>query len=348
MGALEIRVWNGTAEIHLNGATVPTGAHVLPAGRHNVAALIDGHVLEDRAVDVSPDERVEVDFVVPPPRAPLAVVIENSVDARPQSGLDRADVVYEALAEGGIARFLAIYLAGDAPVVGPVRSLRHYFAFFAAEYEADLVHIGASPQGFAWRDAMNMGKLDESAGDPGIWRSPARAAPHNAYTDTAADRAWLSARGRQQGRSWGPLLLAEPPWEPQGEPAERPAIAFRPWAYSVSYQWDPSLGRYRRFMSGYPHVDAITGAQLTAASVVVQITEVAPIWGDPLGRIDMALSEAGGQLYVFSQGVVRRGTWTKGLPHEPTQWLDEAGQPFALPHGTVWVEVVPTTGELTW
>ena len=90
-------------------------------------------------------------------------------------------------------------------VVGPVRSLRHYFAFMAADYGADVVHIGASPEGFAWRDAMNMGHLDESAGDPGVWRIRSRPPPHNAYTDTAADRGLLLQRGRQRNRVWGPL-----------------------------------------------------------------------------------------------------------------------------------------------
>src|SRR5216683_8017562 len=73
----------------------------------------------------------KVDLVVPPPHASLAIMVENQADARPQSGLTNADVVYEALAEGGITRFIALYLSGDAPVVGPVRSLRHYFAFMA-------------------------------------------------------------------------------------------------------------------------------------------------------------------------------------------------------------------------
>src|SRR5690606_20883579 len=123
---------------------------------------------------------------------------------------------------------------------------------------------------------------------------------------------------------------------------------FGPWAYHVSYQWDPALGRYRRYMGGSAHVDAVSGAQLTAASVVVQFTEVAPIRGDPLGRIDMALSEASGELFVFSHGIVRRGTWAGGPLREPTRWLDESGQPMVLPHGTVWVEVVPTTGSLSW
>src|SRR4051794_13939268 len=104
--------------------------------------------------------------VEPPPLASLAVMIENQADARPQTGLTRADVVYEALAEGGISRFVALFLTQDADVVGPVRSLRHYFAFLAADYGADMIHIGASPEGFAWRDAMNMGYLDESKGDP--------------------------------------------------------------------------------------------------------------------------------------------------------------------------------------
>src|SRR5579859_5665563 len=196
---LDIRIWNGEAELQLDGRTIQPGHFSVPPGPHQVAALVGG----------------PVDVVVPPSLAGLAVMIENQADARPQSGLTTADVVYEALAEGGITRFIAVYLSADAPVVGPVRSLRHYFAFMAADYGADVVHIGASPEGFAWRDAMNMGHLDESAGDPGVWRIGSRPPPHNAYTDTAADRGFLAQRGRQNNHQWGPLLFSDQ--APSGE-----------------------------------------------------------------------------------------------------------------------------------
>lgn len=349
-GRLELRLWNdlaGTALIQVDGVATTPGPLTVDAGTRNVALLVESAVVSDEPVPVPPDALVPVDLVVPPPLPPLAVVVENSAAARPQSGLGGADVVYEALAEGGITRFLALYLSGDAPVVGPVRSLRHYFAFLAAEYGADLVHVGASPAGFAWRAALGLGALDESDGDPGMWRSRARPAPHNAYTNTATDRAHLSQRGHQQGAQWGPLRFGEKV-PLAGQPVRAFALTFAPWSYRVAFEWDASRQRYVRYMLGVPHHDAETGEPLTAASVVVQFAEVSPIRGDPAGRVEISLSEASGALLVFSQGTLQEGVWHKGLPHEPTHWLDgEDGQPLALPPGPVWVLVAPTTAVLS-
>lgn len=302
-----------------------------------MAALLDGDVV---ALVDAPPTGGTVDLFVPPPHAGLAVMIENQADARPQSGLPNADVVYEILAEGGITRFVALFISNDVDIVGPVRSLRHYFAFLAVDYGADIVHIGASPEGFAWRDAMNMGKLDESAGDPGVWRVRTRAAPHNAYTNTAADRAFLKDRGRQRNRLWGPLRFSEQA-ALGSEPAEHVSIAFRPWAYRVSYDWDGEHECYLRAMDGVPHRDGQTGAQIAPATVVVQFANVQAIPNDPKLRLDVDLVGTSGDLLVFSAGTQRSGSWTKGGARSPTRWLDEAGQPLVIPPGQVWVEVVP-------
>lgn len=273
-------------------------------------------------------------------------MIENQADARPQTGLTHADVVYEALAEGGITRFIALYLTGDANTVGPVRSLRHYFAFFAAEYGADLVHIGASPEGYAWRDALNMGHLDETYGEPGIWRVASRPPPHNAYTDTAADRRFLQQRGRQQNYSWGPLLFSDD--APTGElSANAVSLRFRPWAYRVDYAWDAEAGHYLRNMEGAPHRDAATGEQIAPASVVVQFAEVNAIPNDPKLRLDVNLANSGGPLVAFSGGTRRDGFWSKIDPGSPSIWLDVGGKPIVLPPGRVWVEVVPLDSPLS-
>jgi hypothetical protein len=267
-------------------------------------------------------------------------MIENQADARPQSGLTDADVVYEALAEGGITRFIAIYLSGDAAVVGPVRSLRHYFAFMAADYGADVVHIGASPEGFAWRDAMKLGHLDESAGDPGVWRVRSRPPPHNAYTNTAADRGFLEHLGYQQSRQWGPLLFDAQ--APRGdEDAQQITLGFWPWPYRVGYIWDAAQGRYLRFMDGGAHLDAVTGDQIAPATVVVQFAQVDAIPNDPKLRLDVNLVGGSGQLVVFSGGARREGTWRKPAPNSSTKWLDADGNALVIPPGPVWVEVVP-------
>ncbi|MDQ6671415.1 MAG: DUF3048 domain-containing protein [Chloroflexota bacterium] len=341
--ALEVRLWNGSAELQLDGRTIEPGRVLVSAGPHQLAALVDGDVVA--IVDAPPDGG-PVDLVLPPPQAALAIMIENQADARPQTGLPDADVVYEALAEGGITRFIGVFLAGDAAVVGPVRSLRHYFAFLAADYGADVVHIGASPEGFTWRDAMNMGYLDESAGDPGVWRVRTRPPPHNAYTGTAADRDLLAQRGRQANREWGPLRFSAD--APRGEtPADNLTLGFQPWAYSVSYAWDADAGRYLRFMEGLEHRDAATGEQIAPATVVVQFANVTPIPGDPKLRLDVDLVGGSGDLVVFSSGTRREGTWTKAAPRTPTTWLDIDGSPLVIPPGPVWVEVAPLGSPLT-
>src|SRR5260370_20861265 len=293
---LDVRLWNGEAEVQLDGRTIQPGRVNTARGPHQLAALVDGEIA---ALADAPPDGGAVDLVVPPAHATLAIMIENQADARPQSGLTSADVVYEALAEGGITRFIALYLSGDAPVVGPVRSLRHYFAFLAADYGADVVHIGASPEGFAWRDAMMMGHLDESAGDPGVWRVRSRPPPHNAYTDTAADRGFLQQMGRQQNRRWGPLRFS--PNAPSGEEAaEHIALGFWPWPYRVAYEWDAGSRRYLRFMEGGPHVDAATGEQIAPATVVMQIADVEAIPNDPKLRLDVNLLGHSRALVVLS------------------------------------------------
>jgi hypothetical protein len=340
---LDVHLWNGEAELQIDGRTIEPGHLSVPRGTHQLAALVDGEVAA--LADVPPDGGT-IDLVVPPPHASLAIMIENQADARPQSGLSGADVVYEALAEGGITRFIAVYLSGDAPLVGPVRSLRHYFAFMAADYGADVVHIGASPEGFTWRDAMNMGYLDESAGDPGVWRVRTRVPPHNAYTDTAADRGFLQQMGRQQNRRWGPLLFDAQ--APSGaEAAEQIALGFLPWPYRVGYTWAAGQGRYLRTMEGIAHVDAATGERIAPATVVVQFADVEAIPNDPKLRLDVNLVGGSGDLVVFSNGSRREGTWSKSAPRSTSRWLDANGKPLVIPPGPVWVEVVPLDSPLT-
>ena len=254
-------------------------------------------------------------------------------------------MVYEALAEGGITRFIAMFCADDAAVVGPVRSLRHYFAFLAGDYGADVVHIGASPEGFAWRDAMNMGHLDESAGDPGVWRVRTRPPPHNAYTDTAADRGFLRDRGRQRNQLWGPLRFSAR--RRGSRAAETICLRFRPWAYRVGYAWDADSSAIALHGRRRPSATPQTGEQIAPATVVVQFANVEGIPGDPKLRLDVDLVGGSGDLVVFSGGTRREGTWSKGGARESTRWLDDQWRPAGPALGPVWVEIVPVGSPLS-
>jgi hypothetical protein len=278
---------------------------------------------------------------------PLAVIIENHADARPQSGLALADVVYEALAEGGIPRFIALFITGDAQVAGPVRSLRHYFAWIAGEYAADVVHVGASPQGYAWRDAMGLGYLDDTYGDPGFWRTRDRYAPHNDYTNTVADRQYLIERGRQQPGSWGGLVFRLDGAAPfDGPPSPAMELVY-PGGYWVRWDWDAPSGRYWRSMVGVPHRDAEDGRHISASAVLVQFVETWLIPGDTKGRLDMAL-EGEGDFLLFADGVYVAGRWQKPSIAEVTRWYGPDGNEIALPWGPIWVQVAPLNASIAY
>ncbi|WP_166243990.1 DUF3048 domain-containing protein [Paenibacillus turpanensis] len=120
---------------------------------------------------------------------PVAVMVENSPAARPQSGLHQADVVYEVLAEGEITRFVAIYQSSPAERIGPVRSIRPYLVKLGDGHDALLVHAGWSPDAMELMQRNKLNHFDQVYGDDKYyWRDSSRKAPHNLYTSIAKIR----------------------------------------------------------------------------------------------------------------------------------------------------------------
>jgi len=116
---------------------------------------------------------------------PLAIMVENSEGARPQSGLDKANIIYEVLAEGGITRFLAIYYDQDAEEVGPIRSARPYFVSKSLEHQAVYIHVGGSEEAYNFIKEENIDDINEFVDFEPFWRSTDREPPHNLYTSTS-------------------------------------------------------------------------------------------------------------------------------------------------------------------
>ena len=277
-----------------------------------------------------------------PPIVPLAVMIENAPEARPQSGLLTADVVYEALAEGGISRFMAVYFGDEPTTVGPVRSARHYFVNLASELGASLVHVGASPLGYEVLRGSGLRNLDETYAHPGFWRSRARLAPHNTYTTVHVARTTLDGFAAPRPGQWAGFTFKDPGHTYQGPPAPVLSLDYQPWGYRVEYRYDPETKRYARFMEGAAHRDAESGEQIWAANVVVQRVSAWVI--DREGRLDMDQVSHGPAAY-FVDGVVVTGGWRKETASEPTRFFDEVGNPVRFNPGPIWVQMIPYEGK---
>lgn len=273
-------------------------------------------------------------------RRPLLVKVENLSDARPQSGLDKADIVYEMVAEGGITRFAVVYLCKDAEEIGPVRSARLQDGDLVREYDAIFAHCGGSD---AWMDSSKAGiaDLDQFSYDDAYWRSDERDAPHNLYTATKRLRDAAQAAGFERPVTIkGHLFKKDAPGKTSATAIRIPYSA----ACDVEYTYDAKTNRYHRSVAGSPQTDKVTGAQLSPKNVIVQYVNYSYAGdGEDYGMGGNRMMELVGQgrAQVFIDGEVIEGTWNKAGLTEPTVFLDQAGQEIKFNRGQFWVSIVP-------
>jgi hypothetical protein len=198
-------------------------------------------------------------------RRPLIVKVENHTDARPQSGLNKADIVIEAMAEGGITRFAAIFLCHSVDEIGPVRSGRLQDIIFISEYDALFAHVGGSD---AFDDAKfdDMADLDEFSYSDSYWRSKDRDAPHNVYTTT--ERLHNAARDEGYEKQVALDSWAFKKGNPGAGTVTKVDIPYGADC-AVSYTYDAASNSYLRFVEGEPFTDKPTGVQIAPKNVVV-------------------------------------------------------------------------------
>lgn len=288
-------------------------------------------------------------------RRPVMVVFDNHPNARPQTGLAEAEIVYEILVEGGITRMLALYLGPEVPVLGPVRSIRHYFLDLALGYDAILVYVGQSPRAGQEIQGLQVPGLNDFTHGAAFWRSTARPRPHNLYTSTELIRTVAGQVGIDSatGPTEGPFRFraaAEPDGTgetPAGAPAGRVTVAYPGFlGYQVTWSYDPERGAYTRTIGDATHVDGATQQPLAFKALILQELRATPIPGDEAGRLDMNWVGSG-SLRILENGTVREGRWEKTTRRAMPRYLEADGMPVTLDPGRIWIMVVPPEAKVT-
>jgi hypothetical protein len=299
-------------------------------------------------------------------RRPIAVTIDNYYpDARPQSGISDASVVFETMVEGGFTRLMAVYLEHDPPVVGPVRSTRIYFDDWAAAYHAILAHVGgnddADAQLWQMRWVFNMDQGTEALGftDSYFWRTANRTAPDNMYTNIGKLRAYAASKGQNWRYKQASLPHKQPkPLAARGR-AGTLAISYvdpnYPWVpplanYQVQYRFDPASDSYLRVVGGVPDVDAAGRQPIRAQNVVVMHTGAGTAdlaAGTTVDAVSIPVIGSGPAEY-YRDGRVQHGTWRQRDALAPLRFFNRQGVLEKFDPGQTWVEVLPQHSTAVW
>lgn len=262
------------------------------------------------------------------------VIIENHSQARPQTGLDKADMVYEILAEGGITRFAAFYQSEYPENVGPVRSIRPYFLRLSEGFEALIVHAGWSPEAQSIIQKEKLPSINGLTWEPKFfWRSKDRKAPHNMYTDfdnikEAAQKLKLKETAKSPQ-----FMFKGKNEEAKGEAATEIEIKYNS-SYRVGYQYDAEKEIYTRTINEKPHEDAITKQALSTTNLFVVLTKHKVL--DSEGRLSIDIT-SGGKGYLFQRGKVQEVTW-KNEEGIIQPYLN--GTQLSLYPGKTWINIV--------
>lgn len=278
-------------------------------------------------------------------RRALVVKIDNHPNARPQTGLDAADAVVELTVEG-ITRLVAVFHAGDAEVIGPIRSMRPTDGQLARLFEAPLVTSGG--QDWVSSEVRSTGtSILGEVGSPQTFRSRSRSAPHNLYGNTGAFRDLADARDYDDSPP-------DPIWAfgelPDG--SETASVVDLPFTPSARIEWTWDGDRYTKETNGVPHewIDADGEAEQMWAEVLVVLemttfTQSPPPGGGPAKAV---VSVGDGAAYVFAGGRVVTGTWERPTLDDTFTLTTDDGEELTVPPGKVWIGFFDSDRTVGW
>lgn len=267
----------------------------------------------------------------------IIVQIGNTSAARPQSGITKADLIYEMEVESYITRLTAFFLSDYPTKVGPIRSVRKQHMYLWSEWNYMYVFWGGSA-----KEGQDVDKIRNSLGitaksingmttSAGLFRSSDRVAPHNAY----ANLEYM----KNNAYSFEPkqrTLYFDENASIEGSPATNVSLSYSP-DNKIKYEYDNETKLYVKYINGSPVVDKEDGSKLSVKNVIVQHARHYFVEGTVYTNIDLVGS---GKAEYFTEGKMRTGTWERKSTESLTRYYDENGKEIAFKPGTTFIQIV--------
>lgn len=288
--------------------------------------------------------RLDGVFVAPHRANPrlVAVMIDGHSMARPQAGLDKASVVYETLAEGGIPRFMAVYARTDMPLVGPVRSARPYYVRYAAEYPAAIAHFGGSPDAQELIKKLKLRNIEGVNGPTARFFFRKGFGVHSAFTNGQLLRkAMRNKPGPRAILNYRPWQFSSDPPKKQ-RPRKKSGVVIRLNSnslYEVRYDYSRRRNAYLRSTAGVPQFDPVSRTRLTAKNVILLFVPKEKVL-DYKARIELK-TVGRGKGVLLQNGRAVTINWRKPSAKARIIFTTENGKEVSLVRGSIWITVVP-------
>ncbi|MBL93643.1 MAG: hypothetical protein CMH56_17715 [Myxococcales bacterium] len=264
----------------------------------------------------------------------LGVKVDNHLEARPQSGIEKADLIFEIWVEG-LTRYLAFFQASDVEYIGPIRSMRPTDIALQNPFAASFVNSGGQDWVYelAWNSSVRYFLEPE-----GTFRISDRYPPHNLYGDTVALRT-LDDRGDYDEPLEALWNFGEMPED--ATPATQISMTY-PYEFSSSWYWNPVLNHYEKDTTDNPHyyLDSEGNAQRVSADtlIVFEMDVYMTCYGCTSGRVvPVTVTTGSGPAWILAEGKVVSGTWSRETDTEWFSIQDENGSDLKVPPGRIWV-----------
>jgi Protein of unknown function (DUF3048) N-terminal domain/Protein of unknown function (DUF3048) C-terminal domain len=265
-------------------------------------------------------------------RPALEVKIDNTPEARPQAGIDVADVVYEEVVEGEITRFLAIFNSTLSDTVGPIRSVRATDPNIVWPLGGVFAYSGGAAPNVELIRQAPVNPVDETGAGDAMFRERSRGAPLNLFGRPAE----LIGKGGQPVPPRALFQYLGNNEQSAGDPASAVHVGFKA-GFDPTYTYDAPSRTWKRSI-GLAPFNAASGQQVAPTNVIVQFTSYEGGVGSPTAE---GVTVGEGDAWVFTDGKVVRGRWRRPAKEQPAQYVDAAGRPIKLLPGRTWVELLP-------
>lgn len=278
---------------------------------------------------------------------PIAVMIDNNVNAWPQAGLNDAYIVYEIIVEGGETRLMELFKNVSLEKIGPVRSSRHYYIDYVMENDALYAHYGTSPKAESDMKSLGINHFDGMYLSSTYWRDNTKYAPHNALTST--EKILAAAKNSEYRTTSEQASVLNYTTDEvvleNGQVALDVKIPYSSFNV-VEYKYDEETGRYTRYSKGKLQTDWNTGENVTTKNIIITFAENYTIAGDQSGRQDLKnIGSLKG--YYITNGKAIEITCNKTSRESKTVYKDLDGNEIKVNDGNTFVQICPINANVT-